>query len=173
MIYLVRHGIAGPASATVSDANRSLTVEGARKMTRVVGCSAANPLPRAEESAAVLARVLAPQIEVKIYPPLTPEPEPALLLRCRSRPSDDPGSRRHERHARVTLQEGDPIRADDVTARWTLAAVLVARTGARLSAPSPPCIGRSLVLTLIAYVGPHTGREGMVASPAADLKLAT
>jgi phosphohistidine phosphatase len=90
VIYLVRHGIAGPASTTVSDANRSLTQDGTRKMTRVAAglkrlgvvpdAVLSSPLRRAEETAAVLARVLAPQIEVEIYPPLAPGHEPAHLL---------------------------------------------------------------------------------------------
>jgi phosphohistidine phosphatase len=90
VIYLVRHGIAGPASATVSDANRSLTANGTRKMSRVAAglkrlgivpdAVLSSPLRRAEETATILTRVLAPQIEVEIYPPLAPGYAPADLL---------------------------------------------------------------------------------------------
>jgi phosphohistidine phosphatase len=90
VIYLVRHGIAGPASATVTDANRSLTADGTRKMARVAAglkrlgvapdAVLSSPLRRAEETAAVLARVLAPQRDVEIYPPLAPGHEPANVL---------------------------------------------------------------------------------------------
>src|SRR5438552_331408 len=82
MIYLVRHGIAGPATAEVNDANRSLTAEGVRKMTSaaaglkrlgvVPDAVLSSPLRRAEETAAVLARVLAAHLEVEIYPSLAP-----------------------------------------------------------------------------------------------------
>lgn len=90
VIYLVRHGIAGPASAAVNDANRSLTAEGTRKITRVGAAlkrlgvvpdaMLSSPLRRAEETAAVLARVLAPHIAVEIYPLLAPGHEAADLL---------------------------------------------------------------------------------------------
>jgi len=82
VIYLVRHGIAGPATAEVNDANRSLTPEGTRKLTRVAAglkrlgvapeVVLTSPLRRAEETAAVLVGVLVPHIEVQIYPLLAP-----------------------------------------------------------------------------------------------------
>jgi phosphohistidine phosphatase len=90
VIYLVRHGIAGPASATVTDANRSLTPDGTRKMTRaaaglkqlgvVPAVVLSSPLRRAEETAAILARVLAPRLAVEIYPLLAPGSDPAAVL---------------------------------------------------------------------------------------------
>lgn len=82
VIYLVRHGIAGPATAEVNDANRCLTAEGTRKLTRVAAglkhlgvvpdVVLTSPLRRAEETAAVLVGILAPDIKVEVYPPLAP-----------------------------------------------------------------------------------------------------
>jgi len=82
ILYLVRHGIAADASAKMSDADRSLTPEGARKIKRVaVGLKRlgivpaavlASPLRRAQETAEILAAVLAPDHSLEIYAPLAP-----------------------------------------------------------------------------------------------------
>ncbi len=90
VIYLVRHGIAAPVSAAVNDADRSLTADGTRKMARVAAglkrlglapdAVLSSPLRRAEETAAILAREIAPQTEVEIYPPLAPGHDVAALL---------------------------------------------------------------------------------------------
>lgn len=81
-LYLVRHGIAAPASPDVEDADRRLTPEGKRKMTRAAAglkhmgiipdVVLSSPLRRAEETAALLVPTLAPQLTVEIYPPLSP-----------------------------------------------------------------------------------------------------
>ena len=90
-IYLVRHGIAGAAPAGMSDADRRLTPEGHRKMRRIAGglkrlgispdVVLSSPLRRAEETAAVLAAVLAPELPVEIYPPLAPGHEAPEVLK--------------------------------------------------------------------------------------------
>ena len=81
-IYLVRHAIAGVAPAGMSDADRCLTRDGERKMRRAaIGLKRlgvrpdvllSSPLRRAEETAAVVASVLAPDLPVEIYPSLAP-----------------------------------------------------------------------------------------------------
>lgn len=80
IIYLMRHGIAADATAGMSDADRALTAEGVRKTTRVaVGLQKlgakpdlilSSPLRRAEETARLVADVLAPNSAVELYPPL-------------------------------------------------------------------------------------------------------
>lgn len=91
-IYLVRHGIAAQASANTHDSDRALTAEGTRKMTRaaiglkrlgiVPDVVLSSPLRRAQETAALLATTLAPDVEVEIYQPLAPGTTPAELLRA-------------------------------------------------------------------------------------------
>lgn len=81
-LYLVRHGIAGPATDGMSDSDRTLTPEGDRKMRRValglkrLGVAPevilSSPLRRAEETATVVAAVLAPARGVALYPSLAP-----------------------------------------------------------------------------------------------------
>jgi phosphohistidine phosphatase len=81
-IYLVRHGIASAAAVGTSDADRALTPEGARKMTRIAAglrrlgpvpdVILSSPLRRAEETARLLATGLTPKGSVEIYPPLAP-----------------------------------------------------------------------------------------------------
>ena len=81
-IYLVRHGIAAPASATVSDADRPLTAAGERKMRRAAAglkrlgvapdVILSSPLRRAEETAAAIAAVLAPDCAGQTYAGLAP-----------------------------------------------------------------------------------------------------
>src|SRR5438552_3029245 len=81
-IYLVRHGIAGDATAGISDAARALTPGGARKVTRIAAglkrlgvvpdVILSSPLRRAEETAKLLAAVLTPDAAVGIYAPLAP-----------------------------------------------------------------------------------------------------
>jgi phosphohistidine phosphatase len=80
LVYLMRHGIAADASAEMSDADRALTAEGVRKTARVaVGLQKlgakpdlilSSPLRRAEETARLVADVLAPNSSVELYPPL-------------------------------------------------------------------------------------------------------
>lgn len=80
MIYLMRHGIAADATAEMSDADRALTADGVRKTERVaIGLQKvdvrpdlilSSPLRRAEETARLVADVLAPQSAVELYPPL-------------------------------------------------------------------------------------------------------
>jgi phosphohistidine phosphatase len=82
VIYLVRHAIAAPATAGMSDADRALTPEGQRKMQRIAAGLAhlgvapdvvlSSPLRRAQETAAVVASVLLSESSVEIYPPLAP-----------------------------------------------------------------------------------------------------
>jgi len=81
VLYLVRHAIAEVRGAT-ADADRQLTAEGARRMRRValglkrLGVAPelilSSPLRRAEETAAILVSVLAPDLPIEIYPPLAP-----------------------------------------------------------------------------------------------------
>lgn len=87
LIYLVRHGIAGPAVAGMSDADRRLTPDGERKMGRIAAglkqlgvlpdVVLSSPLRRAEETAAVITSVLAPKADVEIYSLLAPGHEAA------------------------------------------------------------------------------------------------
>jgi phosphohistidine phosphatase len=82
MIYLVRHGIAAPASSGMSDNDRALTPDGKRKMRRIaVGLKRlgvapdvvlSSPLRRAEETATVLINTLARELHAEIYQPLAP-----------------------------------------------------------------------------------------------------
>jgi phosphohistidine phosphatase len=69
-IYLVRHGVAEDISATGADFDRALTASGVRKMEAAAagletigvqpGILVASPYRRAQETAGVLAEVLAP-----------------------------------------------------------------------------------------------------------------
>ncbi len=82
VLYLVRHGIAGPAPAGMSDSDRVLTADGKRKMRRIaVGLKRlgvapdavlSSPLRRAEETAVIVANAMAGQLAVEIYPLLAP-----------------------------------------------------------------------------------------------------
>ena len=82
VMYLVRHGIAGPAPSGMSDNDRALTPDGERKMRRIalglkrLGVAPdvvlSSPLRRAEETAALVANALARQLHVEIYPLLAP-----------------------------------------------------------------------------------------------------
>lgn len=97
VIYLVRHGIAGPALGGMGNGDRRLSAEGKRKMRRisrglkrlsvVPDAVLSSPLRRAEETAGVVASVLAPKLAVEIDPLLAPGHEPAAVLkglrRCR------------------------------------------------------------------------------------------
>lgn len=69
MLYLVRHGVAVPSGTPgIADDDRPLTLQGARKMREVARGLASlelkldrivtSPLPRAQRTAAILARVL-------------------------------------------------------------------------------------------------------------------
>jgi phosphohistidine phosphatase len=85
-LYLVRHGVAAPASPSTIDADRALTEEGARKTLRAAhGLRAlsvkpavvlSSPLRRAQETAEILASILAPKVPVELYPPLAFGHEP-------------------------------------------------------------------------------------------------
>jgi phosphohistidine phosphatase len=89
-LYLVRHGIAAPASASIIDADRALTEEGMRKTGRVAhGLRALNvkpeailssPLRRAQETAEIMASILAPKVPVEIHPPLAFGHEPREVI---------------------------------------------------------------------------------------------
>ncbi len=91
VIYLVRHGIAGPAAAGLGNGDRRLSPEGKRKMRRVArglkrlgvlpDVVLSSPLRRAEETASVVAGVLDPKLKVGIYPPLAPGHEPAEAVK--------------------------------------------------------------------------------------------
>lgn len=91
VIYLVRHGIAGPAPAGMSDNDRVLTPEGKRKMRRIaVGLKRlgvapdvvlSSPLRRAEETAEIVLSPLARQRHVEVYPLLAPGHEPDEVLK--------------------------------------------------------------------------------------------
>jgi len=90
-IYLVRHAIAEEEAAGMPDAERRLTEDGARRMLRAarglheIGVApdrvVSSPLRRALETAALLARVLAPELEVEIEACLAPGSEPPEVVR--------------------------------------------------------------------------------------------
>jgi len=81
-IYLLRHGIAGPPPPGMGDGDRRLTPDGERKMHRIaIGLKRlgiapdavlSSPLRRAEETAALVAAILVPDVPVEIYPCLAP-----------------------------------------------------------------------------------------------------
>src|SRR5262249_13982705 len=91
LLYLVRHGIAAEISAKVRDAERGLTADGARKMTKIahglkrLGVAPdvilSSPLRRAEETAMLLAEVLSPERPIEMQPLLAPGTPPAELLK--------------------------------------------------------------------------------------------
>jgi phosphohistidine phosphatase len=78
MLYLMRHGIAEDATREMSDAERALTDEGISKTTQIADGLAtldvqldailSSPLRRAEETARIVARVLAPDCEIELTP---------------------------------------------------------------------------------------------------------
>jgi phosphohistidine phosphatase len=90
-LYLVRHAIAEEATEGMRDSDRRLTEEGIRRMLRAarglrrIGVApdrvVSSPLRRAAETAALVARVLAPGLEVEIEPSLAPGCEPAEVVR--------------------------------------------------------------------------------------------
>jgi phosphohistidine phosphatase len=90
-LYLVRHAIAEESAEGMSDSDRRLTEDGIRRMLRAarglrrIGVApdrvVSSPLRRAAETAALLARVLAPGLEVEIEASLAPGCEPAELVR--------------------------------------------------------------------------------------------
>ena len=96
-LYLVRHAIAEVQSATGRDADRKLTREGIAKMRQVarglqrIGVEPdvvlSSPLERAEQTAELLCRVLAPELSVRIHPPLAPGGSCKDLLRNLPHPS--------------------------------------------------------------------------------------
>jgi phosphohistidine phosphatase len=90
-LYLVRHGIAALPAGDTPDSERALTAAGTRKMMRVaVGLKRlgvvpdvvlSSPLRRAQETAALLASTLAPDLTVAAYELLAPGTAPADVLR--------------------------------------------------------------------------------------------
>jgi len=91
VLYLVRHGIAGPAPTGMSDSDRVLTADGSRKMRRIaIGLKRlgvapdavlSSPLRRAEETAVIVANALVRQLPVEIYPLLAPGYAAAEMLK--------------------------------------------------------------------------------------------
>ena len=89
-IVLFRHGIAAEAKRGSPDAERALTEEGTDKTRRAalglkeLGIAPdvvlTSPLRRAEETAAIACRVLAPESKPEIYPPLAPGHDPREVL---------------------------------------------------------------------------------------------
>lgn len=89
-IYLMRHGIAGPPPAGMGDPDRRLTPDGERKMHGIaIGLKRlgivpdavlSSPLRRAEETAALVAAVLAPDVAVEIHLRLAPGHAPADVI---------------------------------------------------------------------------------------------
>jgi phosphohistidine phosphatase len=89
-IYLLRHGIAGPPPPGMGDGDRRLTPEGERKLHRIAmglkrlgivpDAVLSSPLLRAQETAALVVAVLAPEVSVEIYPRLAPGHAPADVL---------------------------------------------------------------------------------------------
>ena len=108
-LYLVRHGIAELPADDTPDSDRALTADGTRKMIRaaiglkrlgiVPDTVLSSPLRRAHETAALLARALAPDLEVEIYPLLAPGTAPDGLLQ---------GLRRHRAASHVMLVGHQP-----------------------------------------------------------------
>lgn len=89
-IYLVRHAIAEDPSPAMDDDDRRLTPQGIRKMTRAaaglrkIGIAPnhilSSPLARAEETAEILARVLAPDLAFETCPGLAPGHPPTIVV---------------------------------------------------------------------------------------------
>lgn len=108
-LYLVRHGIAAAATANTTDADRALTEEGTRKTVRVAhGLRAlcvepaailSSPLRRAQETAEILASILAPKVPVELCPPLAFGHEPREVVH---------GLRTHRNAERVMLVGHQP-----------------------------------------------------------------
>lgn len=90
VVYLVRHAIAGPAPAGMSNCDRALTSDGKRKMRRIAAglkrlsvapdVVLSSPLRRAAETAAVVVDVLGLEAPVEVYPPLAPGHEAIEVL---------------------------------------------------------------------------------------------
>jgi phosphohistidine phosphatase len=91
IIYVLRHGIAGPVPAGMSDSDRALTTEGKRRMEHVAAglkrlgiapdVILSSPLRRAQETAAIVASVLVHELAVETYDRLAPGHEAAEVLR--------------------------------------------------------------------------------------------
>lgn len=89
-LYLVRHGIAEAVAPDARDADRQLTSDGIRKLTRAAAglkrlgvtpdVVLSSPLRRAEQTAALLAAALAPDVAVEVFPALAPGHAPAEVL---------------------------------------------------------------------------------------------
>lgn len=89
-LVLLRHGIAADAKDGSPDAERALTEEGARKTERaaqglkeigiVPDVVLTSPLRRAEETAQIACRILAPERALEIYPPLAPGHDPGEVV---------------------------------------------------------------------------------------------
>jgi len=90
-VYLVRHGIAEEHSPT-GDAGRRLTEAGIRKLRQaalglkrlgiVPDVVLSSPLRRAEETAMLLAEVLAPDVAAAVFAPLSPGHSPGDAVRA-------------------------------------------------------------------------------------------
>lgn len=129
LLYLMRHGIAADPTPGMSDADRALTAEGVRKTTRVaIGLRTlgakpdlilSSPLRRAEETARLVADVLAPGAAVELYPPLAGGLSPQDVVK---------GLRPHRRARELLLVGHQPDLGD-------LASYLL--TGAATLAPLP------------------------------------
>jgi len=88
-LYLMRHGIAEDGLAC-GDAARRLTDEGRHRVAEVAGGLArmgvlpdlilASPLVRAQETAAIVTAVLAPEREFETYEPLANDQEAAAMV---------------------------------------------------------------------------------------------
>jgi phosphohistidine phosphatase len=80
VLYLMRHGIAEDTAPSGRDADRALTDEGIRKTKRVAlglretgvapDAILTSPLRRAEQTARLVAEVVAPSLRIETYPAL-------------------------------------------------------------------------------------------------------
>ncbi|HVN87572.1 MAG TPA: phosphohistidine phosphatase SixA [Candidatus Binatia bacterium] len=108
-LYLLRHGIAEVGGPNASDADRSLTEDGTRKLAGVAAglkrlgvapdVVLSSPLRRAEQTAALVAEIIARDARVEIYPPLAPGHKPTDVLQ---------GLGRHRRARQLMLVGHQP-----------------------------------------------------------------
>ena len=91
IVYIVRHGVAGPTPQGMTDADRQLTALGQRKMVRssrglkrlgvLPEHIVSSPLVRAEQTAALLAAGLGQGLEVETVAWLAPGHSPPEVVR--------------------------------------------------------------------------------------------
>jgi len=91
ILYLVRHGIA-EVNSTAGDPDRQLTDEGVRKFQQAAlglkrlgvepDVVLSSPLRRAEETARLLVKTLAPKVAVELFQPLAPGHPPEDVLQA-------------------------------------------------------------------------------------------